>query len=68
MTATVTRTYRLRADTLTMLDEAAARLGIQQSTLVDALLDFSLNAEAAGKLCIARRPVKWELERVYTAK
>ena len=68
MTAIVTRTYRLRPSTLASLDAASARLGIPQSTLVDALLDFSLTAEAAGKLCISRRPVKWELERVYTAK
>ena len=68
MTATVTRTYRLRAGTLAMLDEAAARLGIPQSNLVDALLEHALDAEAAGQLCIARRPVKWELERVYSAE
>ncbi len=68
MTAIITRTYRLNARTVDALDAAVARLGLQQSTLVDALLDFSLTAEAAGKLCIARRPVKWELERVYTEK
>ena len=65
---TITRTYRLRGTTVDALDAAVARLGSPQSALVDALLDFSLTAEAAGKLCIARRPVKWELERVYTEK
>ncbi len=68
MITTITRTYRLNARTVDALDATVARLGIPQSALVDALLDFSLTAEAAGKLVIARRPVKWELERVYTEK
>lgn len=69
MTAsTVTRTYRLRPGTVAMLDEAVERLGIPQSHLLDALLEHALAAEAAGELVITRRPVKWELEKVYPAK
>ena len=68
MTATITRTYRLRPSTVDALDAAVARLGLQQSTLIDALLEHALKAEAVGQLVIARRPVKWELERVYTEK
>ena len=48
-----------------MLDAAVVRLGIPQSTLVDALLEHGLAAEAAGQLVIARRPVKWELTRLH---
>ena len=66
MTATVTRTYRLNARTVDALDAAVARLGLQQSTLVDALVAHALAVEAAGKLVIARRPVKWELESIRT--
>lgn len=66
MTATVTRTYRLNARTVDALDAAVARLGLQQSTLVDALLAHALAVEAAGELVIARRPVKWELESIRT--
>ena len=68
MTATITRTYRLNARTVDALDAAVARLGLQQSILVDALLAHALTAEAAGKLVIARRPVKWELESIRTER
>lgn len=66
--AVICRSYRIRRGTLDMLDEAVERLGIPQSHLVDALLEHALNAEAAGELVVARRPVKWELEKVYPAK
>ena len=68
MTTTITRTYRLRPSTVDALDAAVARLGLQQSILIDALLAHALTAEATGQLVIARRPVKWELESVYTEK
>jgi hypothetical protein len=69
MTAsTVTRSYRLRPGTVAMLDEAVERLGIPQSHLLDALLEHALAAEAAGELVIVRRPVAWELEKIYPAK
>ena len=68
MTATITRTYRLRPSTVDALDAAVARLGLQQSILIDALLAHALAAEAAGKLVSARRPVKWELESIRTER
>lgn len=63
-TAIVTRTYRLRAETLKSLNECSARTGIAPSELVDALLAHALAAERQGELTIARRPATWKLERV----
>jgi len=50
------------------LDAAVERLGIPQSHLVDALLDFALAAEVEGRLVITRRPTAFEVERVYSAR
>ena len=65
--APVTRTWRLRAGTVSALDAAVERLKIPQSHLVDALLDFALSAELEGRLVITRRPTAFEVERVYSA-
>ena len=63
--ASITRTYRLPRRTLDLLDDAAIRLKMPPSHVVDALLTWALVAEAEGRLVVARRPVLYALEGIY---
>ena len=60
---TITRTYSLRIETAQRVKDLATTRGVFDSSLVDYLLAYALDAVDAGDLTFARRPVAWVIDR-----
>jgi len=55
---TVHRTYELAPDTVTTIEETAARLGVGRNDLVHFCLRYALGEIVAGRLGVPTRPCR----------
>lgn len=62
--ATSQRTYRITPATVEAVDTLAARLELNQSAVVDALLARALAEVRAGRWTIRRRTAVWEVAAI----
>lgn len=60
---TINRTYALRVETAQRVKDLAKTRGVYDSSLVDYLLAYALDAVETGELTFARRPVAWVIDR-----
>jgi hypothetical protein len=60
---TITRTYNLRSETAQRVKDLATTREVWDSSLVDYLLTYALDAVETGDLTFTRRPVAWVIDR-----
>ena len=60
---TINRTYSLRIETAQRVKDLATTRGVYDSSLVDYLLAYALDAVETGELTFGRRAVAWVIDR-----